>query len=126
MSMQEDVRDRQKRAATNQSLFRDVNERVKDLNDHFHAYTTLSDWICECANDTCVERIEMASQDYEQIRAAGERFFVAPDDEHVWLDVERVVERHDNYWIVEKIELAAKIATRADPRSEDGPLPMRT
>lgn len=125
MSTHEDVHDRQERAARNQCLFREVNERVKDVNDRFHAYTDLSDWVCECANDTCVERIEVAGQDYEHIRAAGNRFVVATADEHVWPDVERVVERHDSYWVVEKIELPAKNAERAEPGS-DGPLPMRT
>ena len=115
----QDVRERQARAATNQSLFREVNERVKDVNDRFHAYTSLSDWVCECANDTCVERIQMAGQDYERIRSAGERFFVAPSERHVWPDVERVVERHENYWIVDKIELSEEIAKAADPRSDD-------
>jgi hypothetical protein len=125
MQTDEDVRDRQTRAGTNQALFREVNERVKDVNDHFHAFTSLSDWLCECANDMCTQRIEMAGEQYEQVRAAGDRFFVAPSDEHVWADVERVIERHENYWVVEKIELAAKVAKDSDPRS-DGPLTLRT
>ena len=116
---QQDVRDRQKRAAHNQSLFREVNERVKDVNDSFHIFTSLSDWVCECAEDSCTQRIEMSVRDYEHVRAGGARFFVAP--EHVWTDVELVVERRDTYWIVEKIELGAKIAEAADPRS-NGPL----
>lgn len=125
MPSSEDVRERQARAAKNQSLFREVNERVKDVNDHFHAYTSVSDWFCECANETCVERIDMTSQEYEHIRAAGERFFVAPSEEHVWPDVERVVERRRTFWIVEKIEHGGRIAKDLDPRS-DGPLPLQT
>jgi hypothetical protein len=125
MALQDDVHDRQTRAARNQSLFREVNERVKDVNDSFHSFTSVSDWICECANDTCVERVEMAMQEYEHVRADGARFFVAPSNEHVWPDAERVTERHGNYWVVEKIELGARIAKQQDPRS-DGPLPFRT
>jgi hypothetical protein len=125
MKSHEDVADRQVRAARNQSLFREVNERVKDVNDNFHAFTSVSDWVCECANDSCVERIEMATQEYEQVRAHGARFFVVPTNEHVWPDAERVIERHGNYWVVEKIELAATIAAKQDPRS-DGPLSLRT
>lgn len=118
MSAAEDVRDRQERAAKNQSLFREVNERVKDVNESFHTATfALSDWVCECANDTCVERIEMSSQEYDAIREQPARFLVATSDDHVWPDVERVVERHENYWIVEKFELAATIAEREDPRA---------
>ena len=116
---QAEVRGKQERAARNQSLFREVNERVKDVNDGFRIFTALSDWVCECANDRCVERIVMSSEEYEHIRANGARFFVAPSAEHVWPDVERVVERQDRYWIVEKIEVAAEAATDSDPR--DGP-----
>ena len=119
MAQQEDVRDRQARAAENQALFREVNERVKDVNDRFHAYTSLSDWVCECANDACVQRIEMTGQEYEKVRSAGERFFVAPSEAHLWPDVERVLERRENYWIVVKIGLAAEVASAADPRADD-------
>jgi hypothetical protein len=121
----DDVHVRQERAAKNQSLFREVNERVKDVNDRFHVFTALTDWVCECANDTCTERIEMRGTEYEHIRSKGERFFVAPADEHVWPDVERVVERYDGYWVVEKIELGATLAKQVDPRS-DGPTSLRT
>jgi hypothetical protein len=125
MESHEDVHARQQRAARNQALFREVNERVKDVNDGFHVFTSLSDWVCECANDDCVQRIEMSAREYEHVRAHGARFFVFPEDRHVWPDVERVVERLANYWVVEKIEVAAKLAKEADPRSE-GPLSFRT
>src|SRR3954467_3559596 len=118
MSQQEDVRERQKRAAKNQSLFREVNERVKDVNDHWKGFTSLGEWLCECANETCTERIEMSGDEYEKIREQGACFFVAPSDDHVWPDVERVVERRDAYWIVEKIDVAGQIAKEQDPHAE--------
>ena len=37
------------RAAKNQSLFREVNERIEDL-DHT---STFIEFICECANEEC-------------------------------------------------------------------------
>jgi hypothetical protein len=114
----ENARDRQVRAARNQSLFREVNERVKDVSQMFTAATTLSDWVCECANDGCVERLELSSREYEDVRAEGARFLVAPGQEHVWPDVERVIERHARYWVLEKVEVAAKVARQSDPRSE--------
>jgi hypothetical protein len=125
MSAVTDVRDCQKWAATNQSLFREVNERVNDVSDSFKVTTTFRDWVCECADDTCVERLNMSTRDYEAVRGEGTLFLVAPSEAHVWLDVERVVERHENYWIVEKLELAAKIANANDPR-RDGPLGLTT
>ena len=121
MSAVEDVRDRQKRAASNQALFRAVNERVEDVNARSHVFNTFGDWVCECANEGCMERLELSVQEYEAVRGEGALFLVAPRAEHVWPDVERVVERHRNYWIVEKVELAGKIAIAQDSR-RNGPL----
>ena len=125
MKAQEDVRERQQRAAQNQSLFREVNERVKDVNDSFHVFTSLSEWVCECANDECFERIEMSTREYEDVRRHSSRFFVFPGEQHVWPEAENVVERFANYWIVEKIELSAQLAEAHDPRS-DGQLSSST
>jgi hypothetical protein len=126
MAMQDDRRERQDRAARNQSLFRQVNERVEEINNVFHRFTALGSWACECAAVDCVERLELSCAEYEEVRSVGERFFVSPGDEHVWPEIERVVERHEKYWVVEKIEHGANVAREIDPRSDDGPLPMRT
>jgi hypothetical protein len=108
-----------------QSLFRKINERVKDLNVSFGLVAPAGEWICECANKTCIEKVAMWLAEYEAIRRYGARFLILPSDEHVWPDVERVIERHKGYWVVEKLGLAADLANRADPRST-GPLPLRT
>jgi hypothetical protein len=111
--------DRERRAANNQSLFRAGNERLKQFNeDWFGTVLPRGGWVCECANDACLEHIEMASSEYEAVRQDGARFFVAPSDEHVWPDVERVIERHDGYWIVEKTGHARDMARSADPHSK--------
>jgi hypothetical protein len=120
------AQDRQERAAKNQSLFREINERIKEMNANSHFFTMLGDWVCECANDTCVERLSLSTRAYEAIRQHGTRFLVAPGDQHVWSDVEQVIEMNDEYWIVEKLERAAEIATRADPRSDQRPLRLKT
>jgi hypothetical protein len=120
MSVSEDQHARQQRAAKNQSLFREINERVRDLNDAFSAITESSEWICECADDTCVEKVAMSMNDYEAIRAAPEHFLVAAAEEHVWPDVERIVVRLDKYWVVEKFGLSGELAKQADPRSHNG------
>ena len=108
--------DRRAVAAKNQALFREINERIKDLNDAFSAITEIGEWICECAHSTCVEPVVMSPAEYEAIRADGASFFVAPSEEHVWPDVERVTARTDRYWIVEKIGVAGELAKTSDPR----------
>jgi hypothetical protein len=116
MSISEDPRVREARAATNQTLFREVNERVKELNEGFSLILPLGDWVCECANDTCIERVVMSANEYEAVRGDGAHFFIAPSNEHVWPDVERVTRRTDRYWIVEMIGHSGELARRADPR----------
>jgi hypothetical protein len=59
----------------------------------------------------------MTSTEYEAVRRDGAHFFVSPGDEHVWSDIERVIERSDRYWVVEKTGRAQNIARRADPRA---------
>ena len=119
-------RDREVRAAENQSLFREVNERVKDLNVSFSFVTKVGEWICECANDTCFEHLALSADEYEAIRQDGASFLVATSDEHVWPDVERVTERNGRYWVVEMNDRAAELAKRANPRSHKGPLSLPT
>ena len=110
MSVSEAQRDREARAARNQMLFRGINERVEAINDSFRLVAPMGEWLCECANDTCLERIEMSIEEYEAVRQDGARFFVAPSDEHVWPDVERVIEHNDRYWVVEKTGHAGELA----------------
>jgi hypothetical protein len=107
----------EERAATNQSLFREVNERVSELNKEHGLWVTLSDWICECADPACTERIGLTPQQYERVRKNPTQFIVAPSAEHVVFDVERVVEQRERYWVVSKVGEAASVAMRLDPRS---------
>jgi hypothetical protein len=104
------------RAARNQSLFREANERVKQLNEGFSMVLPVGEWICECADDTCVKQIELSATEYEAVRDDGTHFLVAPGDKHVFLDVEIVTERTDRYWVVEKFGTAGELADRLDPR----------
>jgi hypothetical protein len=110
--------DRGPRAARNQSLFREANERVKELNEGFSMVLPVGEWICECAADACVERIELSPAEYEAVRNDGTHFLVAPGDEHVFLEVERVSERNECYWVVEKFGAAGEMAGKLDPRSQ--------
>jgi len=104
------------RAARNQAIYRLVNERVKELNEAFDALLPLGNWICECAKVECFEPIELTHEEYEAVRAIPTRFFVKPHEDHVFPDAEWVVERHERYWVVEKVGIAAALTQRKDPR----------
>ena len=62
---------REERAAKNQLLCRDVNERVKGLNADFIIAIPVGDWVCECADDRCAERVQMSVSEYEEVRRDG-------------------------------------------------------
>jgi hypothetical protein len=104
------------RGERTQSLFRDVNERVKAINQ-VSLVVPLGDWICECSNQACSERIGLTLEEYEAIRSDPTRFAVAPDGSHVDLAIEDVVVENGRFWVVEKKGLAADLATSVDPRA---------
>lgn len=108
-----DLRDaRQKRAARNQSLFRDVNERLEEAMQELPIG---QDLLCECADRECNEMLSLSVGEYELVRSVPTHFAIAPG--HELAEVERVVTRADGrYTVVEKIEKAAEIARLLDPR----------
>jgi len=106
---------RQERAARNQSLFREVNERIDSTATGLSPMFT--EFMCECADDSCFEHVSLTSEEYSSVRKMGPVFFLVKP-RHVYLDVERVVGREgDRYEIVEKQEVAAQVAAELDPRS---------
>jgi hypothetical protein len=105
---------------------RDVSERVKLMNEGIGVAGSLTNWVCECAEDGCVGPVEMTLTEYNDVREDGARFFVVPSDEHVWPDVERVVRRNDRFWVVEKVGEARRGVIRLDPRARANPLRLRT
>jgi hypothetical protein len=111
---------RRDRQAQNESLFRSVNERIEELvegavppREGVEAW----EFVCECYDTACTERLAMTVREYEAVRADGSRFVVAPALEHVDLDIERVVDMSTRYWVVEKVGEAAERAEEDDPRA---------
>ena len=47
-------------------------------------------------------------------------FLVAASEEHYFPEVERVIESNERYWIVEKLDGAAVVAAKLDPRQRQG------
>lgn len=101
---------RRERAAANESLFREVNERIEDLP----TTASFTQFVCECHDDKCDVRVSMTVEEYEHIRAEGNRFFVLPG--HQAAGVDDVVESTDRYLVVRKIGAGEHVAERLDPR----------
>jgi hypothetical protein len=109
------------RAAANESLFREINERIEASNaSHHWVDPPYADWVCECAHVECAVPVQLTVQEYEAVRANPVQFFVSPSEEHVTFGVEQVVQRHDRYWVVEKRGAAAEVSEELDPRSDGG------
>lgn len=105
---------RRERAARNQSLFREVNERIVELSHRYGDERRPNAYLCECLNADCTATIEMPYDEYERIRAKGNRFFVILGHEDS--AVEDVVETTPRYVVVEKIGVAREFALSVDPR----------
>jgi hypothetical protein len=98
------------RLARNQSVFRDINDRLGELHDARSHTLACDDFLCECASDLCVDHITLTLAEYRQLRANPVTFAVFPNDLHVFPDVERVADKNPGYWIVEKLGVAAEVA----------------
>ena len=109
--------ERERRIGQNEALFRQVNERLRELNEAFGAMTNRIELICECADPGCAERISLSLADYEDLRSTGDRFVVAAG--HVVpTDVEEVVRRGEGWEIIRKRPGApADLSKASDPRS---------
>ena len=91
-------------------MFRAINERIRELAERFeHVAGESLAFICECADETCVERLHLTTAQYDDVRAIPARFVVVPGHEATPL-VERVVFRSSEFVIVRKIGIAAEIA----------------
>ena len=110
--------ERQVRAAQNQSLFREVNERLEGLADAFQYIAgTNAAFACECADLTCIQTMSISVTEYEAVRASPNQFAVLPG--HVYPDVETVVSENERFVVVEKIGEGGKVAMQRDPRATD-------
>jgi hypothetical protein len=87
------------RAVRNEVLFREVNRQVEELAGRMGRAKTIA-FVCECCHGTCLEGIEVELDEYRRVRSHPLWFFVKPGHEEE--KVERVVERHSGYLVVEK------------------------
>jgi hypothetical protein len=107
------VTDRNERLARNETMFRSVNERVEEVvqpgpNEEI-------DFLCECGDDSCVEKVTLTRQEYERVRTDGAQFFVTPG--HEIPQIENVVMQGERFLVVRKHPDEAEIAHETDPRT---------
>ena len=100
------------RNARNQSLFREVNERIGQFANR-SANGACDSYICECGDPRCTEPMKLTRAEYEAVREHANHFAILPSHENP--ATETVVERHGRYCVVE-----------AKQRRERGAPPSRT
>jgi hypothetical protein len=102
----------QERLARNESFFRQVNERIREVGARFEGDSY--EFLCECADASCTERLTLTVAQYEEVRANPARFALSPG--HVAPEIEHVVKREEDHVVIEKRGLAGRIAAKLYPR----------
>jgi hypothetical protein len=110
------------RAARNQSMFRDANERIEAATAELRGDGPLP-FVCECPETRCTAIIRLEDTEYELVREDAARFCVAPGHEVCEIEgveVARVVDTNGRFTLMEKVGLAGEFARRLDGRRRAG------
>jgi len=111
------MEERQRRLGLNEAMFREVNERVEDMNQTFASVTGSFDIFCECGDLSCTERVTVEKDVYERVRSDATHFLLRAGHEDP--TVESVIESHDSYVIVAKEgDEVERVVEQTDPRSD--------
>jgi hypothetical protein len=89
-----------RRAARNEELVSDVNRQIEE-GAALHEISSSMPLHCECGQAGCLEKIDVDPRTYEPILDQPHRFIVVPG--HIQREIERVVEEHGAFVVVEKI-----------------------
>jgi hypothetical protein len=101
-----------RRQAAAEANSRQVNEAIERGNGQDDSAV----FVCECAYIGCNTTIEMSIAEYEAVRTNFDRFLLAPG--HEVEEIEEVVERHPDYFVVVKDEGTPKlVASVTDERA---------
>jgi hypothetical protein len=66
----------------NRTLFREVNERIRDVNETFSLSSGSYELVCECDACSCMTRVDVPRDVYETVRMSADRFLVIAGHEH--------------------------------------------
>ena len=109
-------KERVHRIGLNEAVFRELNDRLEELEETFRPGRDELDLVCECGDADCGERLRLPRLDYRRLRSDSRLFAVVPG--HEIPDVEDVVEQHETFDVVRKREgEPARVAVESDRRS---------
>ena len=107
---------REIRLARNETLFREVNERIEDLALAQTDEDSTYEFLCERSNVDCDVRLSLPLSTYEQARADSAVFIVAVG--HDLPEIEEIVLHGAGFQLVRKQGEAAELAEDTNPRSD--------
>lgn len=103
---------RDRKLSRNEAAFRAFNEGVREVEERLG--DPVGEFVCECSDDSCEERVRMPLDQYQQVRTSAIRFVIRKG--HEVASLESVVHESADYAVVEKREgEAASIARGDDP-----------
>jgi len=103
------------RRGQTEALFRNVNEHIAESAERFASDE--AEFVCECGDPTCADRIEASLEQYEEVRSDATTFLLRHGHEDP--EIERVVHTHPRFSVVRKVEkIVAGTVRRLDPRSQ--------
>lgn len=102
---------RKDRLARNETIFREVNERIRALDSGQEDSLEI---LCECGNATCDTPVTVTTSAYEEARRHSTHFIVVQG--HVIAEIEAIVARTPSFDIVRKLPEEEGIARQTDPR----------
>jgi hypothetical protein len=102
------------RLVRNQLMFREVNERIREVVGHLNIKGPI-DFICECSREDCTETVALAVKEYEGVRSSPTGFVIVPS--HETLEVEQVVDANERFMVVEKFKLTDEVVETYRRRS---------
>lgn len=105
---------REERLARNEFLFRAVNEEILKMEGG-QARAEPIDFMRECADQNCTRVISLSREEYELLRADPKHLAVLPG--HDVPTIERVVETHGHYFVVQKHD---SVLRQIEDRDQDG------
>jgi hypothetical protein len=100
---------REQRAAFNEALCRQLNERKAEWIKHG---LPAAGFRCECETMHCGSRFKLSPEHWAEARSQDDRFAVAPG--HFDPRVEVVVKEYPEFWLVEKRGEAEEIVEKLE------------
>ena len=99
----------EERIARNDATFRDANERIRNAAEE-HGVAAAVPFVCECADESCREIVQMSVEDYGEVRSNPRWFLNAPGHDAAARGSVEVVASRGGYVVVEKVGHAGEVA----------------